>query len=75
MVGHDDIGSQFVMIQLLATPQGGFDDASYLLLRQIHRAVTCGVQIAIHPYESGARGKFVARRVSGMRKAAVKMPG
>ena len=74
MIGHDDIGSEIVVIHFGTTTEGGYDYGGDGFLRQIHRPLPRSVQITIHPYEGSTRGEFIGRWVSGVRKAAVKMP-
>jgi len=64
-----------VMTQLLPTRQGSKHDAGNRFLAQIHGSVPGSVDLAIHPDKGFPAGKFVGRRIQGLRQAAMQMPG
>src|SRR5271157_5778428 len=75
MIGHNRIGAEFILLQCHTTPQRCDHYAGDWLLSQIYGPIAGGIEIPIHPDESGTRRGFAGRRIHGLWETAMKMPG
>ena len=76
MVGHDDVGLEIVMTQLLGRTVNRFDhQAGDLFALEPERPGAGGVQVTIDPDEGLPRAQVVPSRETGSRNAPVQVPG
>ena len=75
VVAHDHERPELVLAEFGPSMQRIDNHACDRFPAQVHRAVTCGVELSINPHEGLACRNLVGRWIFGLREAAVKVEG
>jgi hypothetical protein len=74
VIGHQNISAKPVMPKLNAAPKRPNHNLRNPVQAEIHRSVSCSVEVSVHPHKRLAVTELAGWRISGLRKASMQMP-